>query len=136
MNGPSPKEQQGPRFSLAARAKSFVYAARGMRTLVLEEHNARIHLMATVIVFAAGLCFRLPLIEWALLFVSIAMVWVTESLNTAIEYLADAITTEQNNNIRNAKDVAAGAVLLAAIFATIIGGLVFWPHVFPETVNS
>nr|WP_320013862.1 diacylglycerol kinase family protein [uncultured Desulfobacter sp.] len=67
--------------------------------------------------------------EWSLLIVAITVVWFAEALNTAVEFLADLITKEHHPLIENAKDVAAGGVLVASIGAAAIGILVFWPYV-------
>ena len=69
-----------------------------------------------------------PRVEWALLVFAIALVWVAEGLNTGIEFLADAAVPDPHSLIKHAKDVAAGAVLLASIAAAVIGALVFLPH--------
>ena len=118
-----------PPFSAAQRLLSFRYALAGLRTLVQTQHNARIHAGATLLVAAAGLYARLSLAEWCWLVLAITLVWMAEAFNTALEFLADAVTLEQHPLIGCAKDVAAAAVLIAAIGATLIGLLVFGPHV-------
>ena len=81
-----------------------------------------------MVVVAAAICFRPPADEWRWIILAIALVWLAETLNTAIERLADAITIEPNENIGYAKDVAAGAVLAAAIVAIVIGSTIFLPR--------
>ena len=110
------------------RGKSFACALRGIAVLLRTQMNARIHLLATVLVVAAGFVFRISLGEWVPLAFAIGIVWIAEAVNTAIEALADRITRENDDAIRRAKDVAAGAVLLAAITAAIIGLLILGPH--------
>jgi len=110
------------------RGKSFACALRGIAVLLRTQTNARIHLFATVLVVAAGFVFRISRGEWVPLAFSIGIVWIAEAVNTAIEALADRITRENDDAIRRAKDVAAGAVLLAAITAAIIGLLILGPH--------
>lgn len=110
------------------RGKSFACALRGIAVLLRTQTNARIHLLATVLVVAAGFVFRISRGEWVPLAFAIAIVWIAEAVNTAIEALADRITRENDDAIRRAKDVAAGAVLLAAITAAIIGLLILGPH--------
>jgi diacylglycerol kinase len=112
----------------SARVKSFACAARGIVLLLRTQANARIHLVATALVVVAGLAFHVTRGEWALLAVAIGIVWITEAANTALELLADRITREPDDLIRRAKDVAAGAVLLAAISAAVIGILILGPH--------
>lgn len=92
------------------------------------QHNAWIHLVATVGAVAAGLFFQLARAEWCWIVLAIAIVWTAEALNTAFEFLADAAAPSFHPVVRDAKDVAAGAVLVTAIAAVIIGLIVFWPH--------
>ena len=117
------------RFSPQDRMKSFSYAIAGVRELLRSQHNARIHLLATVLVMALAWWLEVAAQQWALLFVACAMVWCAEALNTAIEFLADAVTTEPHPLIKKAKDVAAAAVLIVAIFSLAIGVVVFLPYV-------
>ena len=108
--------------------RSFGCAIAGLLWLVRTQRNARIHLAASVLVISAGVISHLDRIEWALIALAIAMVFAAEALNTAVEHLADRITTQTDEHIRRAKDLAAGAVLAAAAAAAILGGCVFWPH--------
>jgi diacylglycerol kinase (ATP) len=82
-------------------------------------------------VLAASIYFRLSSDEWRWVILAIALVWLAEALNTAIERLADAVSLEPNENIGYAKDVAAGAVLAAAIFSVVIGLTIFVPRLMP-----
>ena len=111
-----------------ARGKSFACAGRGIVLIVRTQVNARIHLLATVLVIAAGFALRIARSEWCMLAAAIGMVWIAEAANTAIEFLADRIAREHDEAIRRAKDVAAGSVLLAAITAAIIGIVILSPH--------
>ena len=113
-----------------ARGKSFACAARGIAQLLRTQLNARIHLLATGVVIAAGCAFHVTRGEWTALVLAIGIVWIAEGMNTAIEILCDRITTERDEQIGRAKDVAAGAVLLAAITAAVIGILVLGPHLW------
>lgn len=110
---------------LQGRVASFGYAFTGIAILVRTQRNAQIHLMATLIVTVAGFTAGLTSTEWGLISLSLAGVWITEALNTAIEFLADAAVPEQHPLIGNAKDVAAGGVLLAAVNAVVVGVVVF-----------
>jgi diacylglycerol kinase (ATP) len=110
--------------------KSFIYAWRGVVFLVTSQGNARIHLAATVAVVALGLVFRVSPGEWAALSLAVGMVFVAEGLNTAIEQLSDRITLDPDERIRRAKDLGAGAVLLAAIAAAIVGLCIFGPRLW------
>ena len=115
-------------FSWAARARSFGYAFRGVVTLLATQHNAWIHAAATVAVVALGAALGVSRLEWALLVFAIALVWTAEGLNTALEWLCDVAAPEYNPLVKKAKDVAAAAVLLAAIGSALIGLLVFGPR--------
>ena len=117
------------KFSLRARLRSFVYAARGVRTVIASQHNARLHALATACVVAGGLWFHVDDLEWALLILATVSVWTAESLNTAFEFLCDVASPEFHPLVEKAKDVAAGAVLICAIGAAAVGAIVFTPHV-------
>ncbi|MGI5868712.1 MAG: diacylglycerol kinase family protein [Kiritimatiellia bacterium] len=119
---------------LRARAASFRYAFRGVGALVETQHNAWFHALATVVVAAAGLSFRLSRDEWCWIVLAITVVWMAEALNTAIEFLADAAVPHQHPLVGKAKDVAAGAVLFAAIGAAVIGSLVFLPRLVKQLI--
>jgi len=117
-------------FSFTARLHSLRYALAGLRTLLLTQHNAWIHAVATVLVVVAGLVLGLSAAEWCWLVLAMTLVWMAEALNTALEFLADAVTQDFHPLILQAKDVAAAAVLIAAIGALVIGLLVFGPHLW------
>jgi diacylglycerol kinase len=80
-------------------------------------------------VVAAGFYFKITVIEWALLFLASGLVFVTEAINTAIEIDMDLTSPQYHPYAKDTKDVAAGAVLLAAIFAVAVGLLIFWKYV-------
>ena len=107
--------------------KSFVYAFNGLRLLLKEEQNARIHFVASVIVILAGFYFRLNAYEWMAIIFSIGLVITVEIINTAIENIADFISPGKNENIKTIKDLSAAAVLISAIIAVSIGLIVFLP---------
>jgi diacylglycerol kinase (ATP) len=115
-------------FSLSGRLQSFRYAGRGILLTLRSQHNAWIHAAATVMVLAGGLTLGLSRLEWCAVVLACAAVWTAEALNTALELLADATTQEMHPRVGQAKDAAAGAVLLAAIGAAVVGLLVFGPH--------
>lgn len=125
----------GSSFRWRDRARSFVYAWRGIRTLVREEHNARIHLGVTVCVIAAGLLFGISLSEWAVIGVCIGMVLGFEALNSAVEALADHVSPGFAPLIGKAKDLAAGAVLLATFGAVAAGLAIFLPKIWPAVMS-
>lgn len=118
---------QPEKFSIRSRVKSISYALAGLRRFVIREHNARIHLVATIIVIITALLVGVTRTEAAILAIVIGMVWVAEIINTCIEHLADHITKERHPEIKIVKDLAAGAVLIAAITAVIVALFIFIP---------
>lgn len=117
-------------FSVKARWRSILYACQGVIDFLRLEHNARIHLAATVCVTL--LCCFTPLrtAELVLIVLATALVWITEIINTAIERMADIVSSRQQESIRLVKDMAAAAVLVAAIAAVVIAAVIFIPKYF------
>lgn len=115
---------------LQTRKRSFGYAFKGVAILFRSQAHAKIHLAATLMVISAGLFFEIRFPEWALLALAITIVWVAEGINTAIEYVVDLASPEHHELAGKAKDVAAGAVLLASIGALAIAAFVLGPHVW------
>lgn len=101
----------------------------GVVALVRTQANARIHAVVTVIVVVAGLCFGISRGEWCAVILAMGLVWTAEGINTAIEAVVDLASPEIHPLAGKAKDVAAGAVLIAAMVSVIIGLLVFGPRV-------
>lgn len=118
------------RFSLSARAASFGHAGRGVAKLLATQHNTWIHALATACVLGLAIFLGLGRSEWVALLVAVALVWVAEALNTAIELLCDRVSPEHDPLIGHAKDVAAGGVLIAAAIAAVIGFLVLGPSLW------
>lgn len=122
--------QETPRqFHLRSRLKSFQYAFRGVALMLRTQHNAWIHAAITLLVCTAGILLELPAADWCWIVLAIMAVWMAEALNTALEILADVASPEFHPLVRDAKDVAAGAVLIAALGAAIIGATIFLPIV-------
>ena len=115
-------------FRVSERIRSFRHAFRGIALVVRTQHNAWIHLPATAGVVALGFYESLSNAEWCVIVLAIGLVWVTEAVNTAIEFLADEVSREKREGIGLAKDMGAGAVLLAALCSVALGLLVFVPH--------
>lgn len=116
-------------FQFTGRIRSFRYAIAGILRMMRCQHNAWIHAAATIAVVLLGVFFGLSRFEWCWIVLAIVIVWTAEALNTAFEFLADAASPNFHPVVRDAKDVAAGAVLVSAIASAIIGAIVFWPHV-------
>jgi diacylglycerol kinase len=112
-------------FSLVKRAKSFTHAGRGIWVFVKTTHNAWIHLAILAIAVALGCYLHITVVEWMMLVMAGGFVLVAEAFNTAIEIDIDLTSPEQHPYARDTKDVAAGAVLLSAITAAIIGLFIF-----------
>ena len=116
-------------FQFTGRLRSFYHAICGIFRMIRCQHNAWIHAAATITVLIAAVFFRISSTDWCWIVVVISIVWTAEALNTAFELLADAASPEFHPLVRDAKDVAAGAVLLTATAAVVIGSIVFWPYV-------
>ena len=116
-------------FRFTGRLRSFRFAFLGLWIMLKTQHNAWVHAAATLGVITAGRCLRITANDWCLLMLAVIAVWSAEALNTAFEFLADVASPEYHPTVKNAKDVAAAAVLLAALGSVVIGTLVFWPYV-------
>lgn len=116
-------------FSFRARRNSFRFALKGIYQFFLQEPNAVIHFVATVIVFAGIFYFKLSKTETIALVLAIGFVWVAEIFNTAIERAVDLISPGWNADAGSIKDISAGAVLMSAVVAAITGAIVFIPKI-------
>ena len=121
------KSQQS--FSMKKRLRSFRHAFNGIRLAISGEHNMRIHLVAMILVVAAGFILGISSHDWIAIVFAIGFVFAAELFNSAIESLADFISQGHHVDIGKIKDIAAAAVLISAFTAFAIGILVFWPHV-------
>lgn len=115
--------------------KSFGYAFQGIFTCIRKERNMKIHCMVAALVVIAGLILGISVTEWCICLGLFGMVMALELVNTAVEAVVDLVTEERHPLAKIAKDTAAGAVLIAAIMAAIVGliifvpkGLVFWEY--------
>jgi diacylglycerol kinase (ATP) len=120
------------RFSIAARLKSFSFAFAGVATMLRTQHNAWLHLLATVIVVVTGFALNVSAEDWRWLVAAIVLVWTAETVNTAFEHLCDVVSPEFHASVQKSKDIAAGAVLICVIGAVIIGLQVFVPYLAPR----
>jgi diacylglycerol kinase (ATP) len=109
------------------RSDSFVYAARGVRVLFATQVHAKIHFFAALLVVFGAWWLEVSALEWCVLALSVALVWVSEAMNTALEFTVDLLSPGHHPIAGKAKDVAAGAVLLASSLATLIGAIIFVP---------
>ncbi len=109
------------------RPVSFRYAFEGIVHVLKTQPNARIHAAISLAVILVGLWLGPSRIEWAILVVTMAVVWVAEFVNSAVEAAVDLATGERHPLAKIAKDTAAGGVLVAAILAVIVGLLILGP---------
>ena len=115
------------RFTVSARVHSFGHATRGIWIVLRGQHNAWIHAVATLFVVVLGFGLGVSVGDWCWLVLALTAVWASEAFNTALEHLADAASPGFHPLVRQAKDVAAGAVLISALGAAVIGALVLGP---------
>lgn len=112
------------------RLKSFKYAFNGLKILIKEEPNARIHLLASLVVVTLSIVFEINLMEWVAVVFCIGFVLVAETFNTSLENISDFVSPEKNEKIKTIKDLAAAAVLLSAFTALTIGLIIFIPKIW------
>jgi diacylglycerol kinase (ATP) len=105
------------------------YAIKGVYVFFKDDRNAIIHLFAAIVVIVAGILFKITTEEWLWISLSIALVFITEMINTSIELLCDLVMPNQNEKAGKLKDLAAGAVLIAALFALVVAGIIFWKYI-------
>lgn len=110
-----------------SRILSFKYAFKGIWYVLKTQKNAWLHLVATVLVLLVCSFLLLSRIEWALILLAIGLVWISETMNTSIENVVNLSEPDRHPLARVAKDVAAGAVLIASLLAVLIGLLVMVP---------
>ena len=109
--------------------RSFKYAFNGLKILVREEQNYVVHLTTTVVVVMAGFYYKISAIVWTVLLLAIQLVLKLETIQKALEHLADFVSTERNDKIMRIKDLAAAGVLISAVTAMIIGVIIFGPKI-------
>jgi len=116
------------KFSIKKRLASFRYAFNGLFIVFKEEHNARIHLVAAILVILLGLYFNISGSEWIAIIFAIGFVMSMEIINSSIENIADFISPEKHESIKKIKDLSAAAVLVSAIASAIVGLIIFLPR--------
>lgn len=121
------KRGVSPGYSLASRTAALGCALRGI-TVLLRQPNARIHAVAACVATGLGATFKISVFEWVALVLVIGAVVTAEALNTALELAVDLAEPEWHALARDAKDVAAGGVLVSSIAAVIVGLLIFVPN--------
>ncbi len=124
-NIPMQKLDTKEEFSLIKRAKSFAHAGRGIWVFIKTTHNAWIHIVALIAAVSLGIYFHITHIEWMVLVLAGGFVLAAEAINTAIEIDINLTSPDFHPYAKDTKDVAAGAVLIAAITALILGIFIF-----------
>lgn len=114
-------------FNMHSRLKSFAFALQGIITFFKTQHNAWIHALAGILVCSMGMYWGLTAAEWCFIAFAIGLVFISEMLNTSIEFLTDLVSPQFHPLAKKVKDVAAGAVLFASLIAIAIGCFVFIP---------
>jgi len=114
-------------FYFRNRIKSFGYAIQGIVVFFKTQYNAWIHLLAALVACVLGFVLKISTVEWCWIVFAIALVLVAEMLNTALEFSTDLVSPSVHPLAKKVKDVAAGAVLVAAITSLVIGALIFIP---------
>ena len=121
--------EKGPSW-FVCRVRAFGHAGRGVWFALRSQAHFQIHVLATIAVVSLGFVFGITAGEWIAVLLCIGSVMAAETMNTAIESLSDAVTTEHHPLIGKAKDAAAGAVLILAIISAIVGAIIFVPYLF------
>lgn len=117
------------RLTVSARLRSFRFASTGIVFMLRTQHNARLHVVATIIVLGVGFALRVSVADWRWITVAILVVWVAETMNTAFEHLCDVVSPHFHTSVQRSKDVAAGAVLISSVGAAILGLLTILPYI-------
>jgi diacylglycerol kinase len=116
----------------ATRVFAFRYAFAGWWFVIRTQRNAWIHAVATAAVLVMGFWLRLSLLEWAVILLAVAMVWLAEFLNTALEAVVDLASPQHHELAKVGKDVGAAAVLITAASSALIGFLVLGPPLWEK----
>lgn len=123
------KKKRKMRVKTKKLIKSFKYAFEGLTTAFKQEKNMKVHVLIAVLVLILGFALKISKIDWIICTFAIVMVITAELFNTAIETIVDMITMQKNEKAKIAKDVSAGAVLITAIGAAIVGIIIFSPKI-------
>jgi len=120
---------------ITSRIRAFGHAFRGWWHVLKTQHNAWIHSVVATLIIIVGLWLELPARDWAVLVLTIAMVFTAEFINTAIEAVVDLASPVHHPLAKVGKDVGAGAVLIAALAAALIGLLILGPPLWTRITS-
>lgn len=123
------------RFSWRSRLRSFSHAFNGLALMLQTQHNAWLHLLASLMVTATAWLLGVSASDWRWLLFAITLVWAAEAMNTAIEFVCDVVSPQYSFAVKSAKDIAAGAVFITATGAAGIGLLTFWPYIVAQATH-
>lgn len=129
------EKQEYKKISRKKLKNSFKYAIQGIKSAFKTEQNLKIHFIIALLAIILGIAFKISYIEWAVCFLLFGFVITAELLNTAIEVTVDLAMPEKNEKAKLAKDIAAGAVLISAIIAILVGMVIFLPKII-EIINN
>lgn len=135
---PEKLDSKNHKFDAKNFFESYKYAWSGLGLIVKNERNFRIQIAFSIVITLMGLFFDITHTDWVAIAVLIALVLVAEAFNSVIEAICDTVSQDYRVNIRYAKDVSAGAVLLSAIVSAVAGGIIFFPYIwelFLEIIN-
>ena len=116
-------------FSVTKRIKSFSYAFKGLKVLIINEYNSRVHLFFSISVIILGAYLKISSIEWLFIVASIGIVISMGAINSVVESLTDFISPNYHKLIKKTKDLAAASVLISACSAFITGLIIFLPKI-------
>jgi diacylglycerol kinase len=128
MSDPGPPYQHSLKSEWSKFIIGFGHAFRGLWYALRTQRNARVHVTIAILAILLGIVLRISALEFAMVFVAITGVFITEMFNTVFELCVDLASPEYHPLAKIAKDVAAGAVLLSAMLSVVIGLFVFGPH--------
>jgi len=117
----------------------FIFSIRnaitGIKTAFKSQKNLRIHFMSGILVIIIGILLKVTILEWLILLLTILIVVITEMINTSLEFTVDLFSSEYSKQAKRAKDVSAAGVLITAVFASIIGAIIFLPKIYELILN-
>ncbi|GIV34926.1 MAG: diacylglycerol kinase [Chitinophagales bacterium] len=119
-----------PFLNIKKLVRSFLPAFKGLKMVVMDEQNMRVHVLAAILVTAAGFYFRITQEEWCIVIICMGMVTSLEAMNSAVEQLTNLAQPQYHPLAGKIKDMASAAVLIAAIAAAAAGTIVFWKYFF------
>ena len=108
--------------------KSFAHAVKGLLKVFREEQNFRIQSIFGLVIIILAIYFKIGALEWALLAMVVSLVLVAETINSAVERIADVLKPRINSYVKEIKDIMAAAVLLSSLAALVVGILIFAPY--------